>query len=181
MNNIIIMNSIRMFLVILLSLFNVCICGLPTYKMVDLGVFGADRSEAIAVNDNGHVLGIMCDKGSEFYFIWESTSEIKIIELPQGSSNLKLNNKGQIAGCCYVNDDRQSFIWDPNMGLFYLGSLTNILDFNDNWQVIGSSLVYDNDYHPFLWDHGKMIDLTVAFKQQIIGNWSSNLVCPRLP
>src|SRR6516162_9339012 len=85
---------------------------LPRYRIVDLGTLGTDRSEAIAVNENGQVLGTLEDGGVKSAFLWDEKSGLKIIELP-GSRNvdgvLFLNNYGQFAGCVYCVEGQQAF------------------------------------------------------------------------
>ena len=158
-------------------LFSIPVYALPEYKMIDLGVFGADESEAIAINEKNQVLGRLKDKGSEFTFLWDQDTGIDIIEVP-GSYILKLNNKGQIAGSYGINSTK-SYIWDPSFGYMEIGSLgkgkTQIIAFNDRLQIIGNSLTCEDKRHPFLWDRGIMIDLSDLFFQQVKGNWWDNV------
>lgn len=107
---------------------------------------------------------------------------INIIELPQHSHDLKLNNKGQIAG--NYRDGPESpmhgFIWDPITGFCHISSLGQgdifVYAINDLGQIIGEALVFDDEedelfLNPFLWDHGKTINLTEEFYRQISGDW----------
>jgi hypothetical protein len=146
---------------------------LPKYRMVELGVFGTDQSNAIAVNEKGQVLGTCWEGNHQFIFLWDELNGLKIIDLPKGSSlwELKLNGNGQIAGVSNTDSIYRAFYWDPNFGLWELESSTNqiyVTAFNDKGQVLGS--IGDK---MFLWDHGKKTNLTVLFQKQVPGNWNS--------
>lgn len=151
------------------------------YKITDLGTLGTDGSEAFAINEACQVLGTFKDKGTENLFLWTPGEGLYIVDLPilpQGW-NLKLNNKGQISGN-YFNSNykcNRAFIWDKTNSFFDIGSLggneTTMTAFNNNWQIIGTSRITENEQsHIFLWDQGKMIDLTVKFSQQVPGKWT---------
>ena len=149
---------------------------LPRYRITDLGTLGTDRSEAIAINENGQVLGTLEDRGVRSAFLWDEKSGLKIIELP-GSRNIDghlfLNNNGQFAGCIYSTEEQQAFIWDPQRGyidVWFLGRGGEIRGFNDKGQVL-VNVTEDNYPHAFLCDHGKTIDLTKELNQQIPSNW----------
>jgi probable HAF family extracellular repeat protein len=156
-----------------LTAFSYAITELPTYKMVDLGLFGTDSSGAIAVNESGQVLGTCEEGGFEYTFLWEETHGLKILEL-QGAH--KLNNKGQIAGQYYSDGTHRAYIWDPNFGFFDIGSLggnwTSIRALNDKGQIVGTSKTCKGEDHLFLWEQGKMTDLALLFKEQVIGDWT---------
>lgn len=42
----------------------------PKYKLIDLGLQESDRSEAVAVNDNGQVAGSYRLGNKKYYYIW---------------------------------------------------------------------------------------------------------------
>lgn len=145
--------------------------GVPTYKLVDLGLQESDQSEAVAVNDVGQVAGMYWMLGEKYYFIWDKQNGISLIDLPETSSIAVLNNAGQIAGNykdCSGND--RGFIWNPNIGFNDIGTLggsfARVYDMNDNGQIVGESESSNvsqvdgrQEQHAFLWTGGDMIDL----------------------
>ncbi len=150
-----------------------CAEDFPKYRMVDLGLFGTDQSSAIAINENGQVLGTCKEGACNFIFLWDALTGLKLIDLPDDyrSWELKLNNKCQIVGTSYSEFIYRVFLWDPSLGFWELESSKNSIEvaaFNDMGQVleqVGDQI--------FLLDHGKKTNLTVLFKEQVPGNWSS--------
>ena len=96
----------------------------PTYKFVDLGLQESDRSEALAVNDNGQVAGVYWLFGKKQYFLWNEQEGISLIDLPETATIVVLNNRGQIAGNYKdaAGHDR-GFLWDPCCGICDIGTL----------------------------------------------------------
>lgn len=146
----------------------------PKYRMIDLRMADTDESHAIAVNEEGQVLGIAHDGDNRYPFIWDVFNGHKAIELPAGTMywGLKLNGRGQIAGIYVADNIFKLFFWDPHSRLLELDtSLTGhlrISSFNDKGQILGSI-----DGQAFLWDHGKKTNLTLLFHEKITGSWSS--------
>lgn len=151
---------------------------LPKYKIYDLGTLGTDKSEALKINENGQIFGKLEDNGSEFFFIWSSNKELQIIDLPKEiRGDPFFNNSGQVAGNYYNNNYKcdRAFIWDNKHSYYDIGSLggneTRVYGFNDNWQIIGISKISETEDHIFLWDNGKITDLTKQFNNQFLGEW----------
>ena len=67
---------------LVVSLLLVCFCifnsslDAVAYRLVDLGLQESDRSEAVAVNDNGQVAGAYWMLGKKYYFIWTEQNAI---------------------------------------------------------------------------------------------------------
>lgn len=143
---------------------------LPQYDLIDLGVFGTDSSEALAVNEKGQVLGRFRDRQCEYTFLWDKASGLKVIDLPEWHSEF-LNNNGQIAGTY----NHGAFFWDPNFGSFeigYCGYSIGIKAFNDKGQILGH--YYDdrnNETATIFWNKGKVLNLTTLFREEVPGNW----------
>lgn len=141
------------------------------YKFVDLGFQESDQSEAVAINDNGQVIGSYWIYGTKYYFMWKEKEGISLIDLPETAVITVLNNAGQIAGN-YKNEsgNDRGFIWDPNQGFSDIGTLggdfTQLFDMNDLGQIVGVSeskkisLVDGRkEQKAFLWANNVMIDL----------------------
>jgi hypothetical protein len=125
---------------------------LPQYEITDLTSSGIMR--ATALNDCGQVLGY---NGGRFFF-WDKADGLKIIDVPelQRCSQLKMNNRGQIAG--NYNDPNgigRSFFWDSQHGMVDLGTLggkgTSVAAINDSGWIVGSAASTNQRSHPFVW------------------------------
>jgi hypothetical protein len=150
--------------------FNITAENSSNYKMLDLGVFGTDRSVAMQVNEQGQVFGYCSEGRSELNFLWDEIEGMKIVNIPEGAYTTKLNNNGQITGVYSTNSSYRIFIWDSNMGFWDIESFKDtifIMGFNDELQI----LIQSQDI--YLLDHGKRINLTIHFREQYPGNWSS--------
>lgn len=138
--------------------------GFIHYKMVDIGVTGAESSEAIAINDRGQVLGKFKDCGREYTFLWDSKDGLKILNLPDNVSNLRLNNAGQIAGSC----PEGVFVWDSVTGFYnigtFKGSEIEVIKFNENGLILIT--YYDSEKLIYVWNKGVKVNLNCVFTAQ---------------
>lgn len=143
----------------------------PTYKVVDLGLKESDQSEAIAINDNGLVVGMYWFYGTNYFYLWNEDDGVTLIHLPVTSVIVALNNSGQIAGN-YKDDSGydRGFIWDPYFGFTDIGTLggdfTRVYDMNDFGAIVGESenstislVDGQKECHAFVWQYGCMEDL----------------------
>jgi probable HAF family extracellular repeat protein len=139
---------------------------------IHLGTF-----RPLDINDEGVMAGLQDSVAAIASFETNTFGEIELVvtKLPGLSAgNLgvatALNNWGQVVG--YSTDLRldtgtfRPFLWDPDFGLFALGSLGGTdgkaLDINDRGQIVGFSYNASkpfNELRAFLWEHGKMADL----------------------
>lgn len=143
----------------------------PTYKLVDLGLQESDASEAVAINDNGQVIGSYSMFGNKYYFCWTEQDGITLIDLPDTAVVRVLNNAGQIAGNYKdLSGKDRGFIWDIESGWNDIGTLgggfTKIYDMNDLGQIVGESESSNISFvdgrpeqHAFLLQDGLMTDL----------------------
>jgi uncharacterized membrane protein len=123
--------------------------------MQDLGTLGGTDAIAVAINDQGQVLG------------W---SYINSVPSPicAASSSLFFSPAAAVL-------TTNSFIWDKKNGMRDLGSLggtcTLADDLNDHGQIVGgSSLTGDPVFHPFVWEAATGVtDLLGASN----GNWGN--------
>lgn len=147
---------------------------LPTYEIIDMGVLGTDESEAIAINEQGQVLGKLKDGGTWQIFLWDKENGLQILDLPS-DSKVCLNNCGHIAG----SFSGGVFLWFPETGIFNLGpfngEIVTLNKLNDNGQIIVTSQSKElQSFHGYnfykstvyLWSRENTINLTKAFNAQ---------------
>lgn len=160
------------FFTIFLAIFGVCVhAETPAFKLIDLELQESDRSEAVAINDDGLVVGCYWMFNNKYYFIWSEIEGISLIELPNTASIVVLNNAGQIAGN-YKDDkgNEHGFIWSNSQGFLDIGTLggsfTRVYDMNDLGQIVGQSEKNNTSFidgkaeqHAFLWQNNVMTDL----------------------
>lgn len=135
---------------------------ITSYEIIDIGVLSMDGSRAIAVNDQGQVLGEIENEGRQSIFLWDKDSGLQILKLPE-SRDLHLNNKGQIAGI----RSNEVFIWDKATGFYNIGTFginTFIKSFNDKGQLLIAS--DEPEGRIYLWDRGETKELSIDFKKQ---------------
>ena len=130
-------------------------------------------------------------------FLWQNGHKKDLGTLGgPDAATFGLNNKGQVIGTSYINSIPNSttglptadpFLWDPKTRktrkMKDLGTLGGVYGwawwFNDKGQVIGySSLAADPgaclkalpnpNCHPFLWDDGNLLDLTVQSGGKVV-------------
>jgi probable HAF family extracellular repeat protein len=114
-------------------------------------------------------------------FLWENghKKDLGTLGGPDAVATF-VNELGQVAGSSYTSSTVSAsglptmdpFLWTKNEGMIDLGSFGGTSggpnSLNNRGQVIGSSnLAGDQGSDPFLWDHGKLIDL---FTDSIGGN-----------
>ena len=169
-------------LAICFSFLSIYSYGALTYRMVDLGLQESDQSEAVAVNDKGQIAGFYWILGKKYYFIWDASKGITILDFPVTVNIVVLNNAEQIAGN-YGNN--RSFFWDPVSGFLDIGTLggeyTTVYDMNDLGQIVGcsetnnASLVNGmKEKHGYMWQLGQMVDLgTLSGELGLCGDESS--------
>ena len=131
-------------------------------------------SEAIAVNNNGLIVGAV-HKGLSsagpfsYAFLWTPAGET--VRLYPGPSYFwsypnALNNSGQVVGWITVGlmQDVHAFSWTAAGGLVDLGTLGGNFsyaeDVNESGHVVGVSTTASGEYHAFVWTRaGGMVDL----------------------
>ncbi len=161
-------------------------------RIEDLGTFGGNASAAGDVNNKGQVVGwALTSKSDPFSlilvsiggggpgpqtqaFLWQK-GHMRNLGTLGGLDAMAglINDRGQVAGMSYTNDDPNPttgfptvhpFLWE-NGNMIDLGTLggtfADPFALNNRGQVIGvSNLAGDQVQDQFLWDHGKLTDLT---------------------
>jgi probable HAF family extracellular repeat protein len=156
----------------------------------DLGTFGGSASLAIDVNNRSQVIGLALTSTFDPFpvpglpevtigtqtqaFLWQNghMQNLGTLGGPDAAAYI-VNNSGQVAGVSYTNDIPDAstgfptlhpFLWE-NGRMIDLGTLGGtsggLIDLNNRGQVLGvSNLAGDQSADMFLWDHGKLTDLT---------------------
>ena len=138
---------------------------------IDLGTLGGSRSGAVAVNDNGMVVGysfITGDAGSHA-FSWTEAGGMVDLGTLGGSESYPyaVNANGMVVGFASIRGDTEShaFSWTEPGGMVDLGTLGGSESYpnavNANGIVVGTSLITgDTEFHAFAWkEAGGMVDL----------------------
>ena len=136
------------------------------------------NSEAIAVNNNGQVMGAFVPRFGSFTpraVLWTPAGERVDLGTLSGvwSYPHALNNSGQVVGRSAVGPPGgggpfdlyvHAFSWTAAGGMVDLGTLGGNFsyaeDVNDSGHVVGASTTASGEYHAFLWTPaGGMVDL----------------------
>jgi len=130
-----------------------------------LGSFGGDRSNALAVNDMGQVVGLSeMPSGIAQGFLWDAVNGIHSVgSFNEHSEAWDINELGQVAGETYtLGNVIHPFLWSPDTlngitGTMYDlstlgGAEAGAWQINDRGQVTGwSDLSAPGAWRPFLW------------------------------
>ena len=116
----------------------------PSFVTIDLGTLGGGYSGAMAINDDGQVVG-----GSDGQaFLWENG---KMVAFDGGGWPMAINSSGEVI----VDGYGKAFLWSQQGGRVDLGSLggywTTPVAINESGQVVGRSQTPDGENHGFLW------------------------------
>jgi probable HAF family extracellular repeat protein len=144
------------------------------YTVTDLGTLGGPVSNAIAINDFGHVVGfasVSNNSDVQHAFVWTATAGMHDLGTVSGhdadfSYAESINNSGSIVGYSFANaGPLRAFLWTQGGGMRDLGTLggttAGASGINNLGQVVGdSALAGDLASHAFLWTAaGGMQDL----------------------
>jgi probable HAF family extracellular repeat protein len=138
-------------------------------EAIDLGDLGGGEASALAINDQGMVVGYSavsywCSQA----FLWEGDVMVPIPSAFGGSSSTAwdINDAGQVVGVAATASlSARAFLWQDGV-MQDLGTLGGNYSYakgvNDLGAVTGNSqreLDDDGVTHAFLWDAGQMTDL----------------------
>jgi probable HAF family extracellular repeat protein len=150
----------------------------PAGGMVDLGTLpGVSDSRAVAVNDEGEIVGYGGTGVSEHAFSYTpSGGMVDLGRLPGGTGALAygVNDSGQIVGTSLMaNGDFHAFSYTPAGGMVDLGTLpgdsdSSALGVNDQGEIVGSSTNAAGVGHAVLWQMGRPTTTSVNCSPQNI-------------
>ncbi len=126
------------------------VCGLTAarlaaqdYRVIDLGTLGGTQSRALAVNDQGQVVGWSETGTATRAFIWDSLHGMRALGTLGGANSraYAINSAGQVVGEADTPDATHAFVWEPGGGLRDLGTLgganSGALHINNHGQIVG--------------------------------------------
>ena len=123
----------------------------------DLGVDAA-LSYAMAINDQGLIVGRMRTEEGFIGFVWEAGKGVRRLETLGGCSTIPLvvNDSGTVAGQASLPDGAcHAFLWTAATGIQDLGTLggTNSCarGINEAGQIVGCSQTTDGLRRAFVW------------------------------
>ncbi len=140
--------------------------------LVDLKTLGGRDSDALALNEDGWVVGYSAPEGgltSSRATLWRNGEAIDLGTLGGDFSIAgDVNNGGQIVGNSLTTEgETHAFVWE-NGAMRDLGTLPGhnasvALDINDRGDILGTSRVSGElERHVVLWKDGAMTDLGVG-------------------
>ncbi len=126
------------------------------YTVTTLPSLGGDFTLATGINEKGQVVGFSEVASSEYHlFLWDRAHGMR--DLGRIRNDLvRINDLGQITGTAATAGAAQAFFWDPNDGMYLLGTMgggsSRGLGINNRGQVVGAYRTADTQSHAFVWD-----------------------------
>ena len=126
----------------------------------------ANGNSATALNNSSQVLANAGTTTSHDISIWNRTTGFSDLGMNSAiSTGSAINNSGVVAGAGNSSGLSEAFIWQPGLGIEWLGSLgsgmSQATGLNDSGAVVGMSYNGADQQHAFLWTQtAGMQDLT---------------------
>jgi probable HAF family extracellular repeat protein len=144
--------------------------GVVQYTVTDLGTLGGSWSRGFGINSSGQVAGLARVVGDSSYqaFVYSGSGTMQDLGTPSGYKNSEaegINNRGQIVGIAFTNDDQErAFLYSGDGPAQLLGTLGGVASvaygINDSGQLVGWSHAADGHQRAFLYSgSGPMQDL----------------------
>jgi len=152
--------------------------GAPRWVIRDLGTLGGSDSKAIALNDEGQVVGesalpiLASGYGRSHAFVWQHDrlTDLGVVgrdlggDMPSQSSAVTITNGGLVLGNGRVEQNvpnSRAFVWRGRMTVLRAGADSVGEAMNELGQVVGwtgDDVGYGRG-HAFLWQNGRTRDL----------------------
>ncbi len=144
------------------------------YAVIDLGTLGGMRSEALAINNSGWVVGraeYSADISGEWHaFLWSPNRPAEMIDLGTLSGDVNsvawdINSSGEVVGESYVDysTSRRAFLYSGDaineLPPYPGASFTGVRSINDASNVAGFSFPVSGRNRACLWQNGVPMDL----------------------
>jgi probable HAF family extracellular repeat protein len=142
------------------------VLGVGQVSFNEVKATNANGNSATGLNNSSQALANAGTNTSSDVAIWSRTDGFKSIGMSSKNSTAAgINNTGAVAGSSNVSGLSQAFLWAPNRGADWLGSLGSGMSvatgLNDSNAVVGLSYNAAYQQHAFLWTAGSgMQDLT---------------------
>jgi probable HAF family extracellular repeat protein len=136
-------------------------------QMLDLGTLGGTISFVTVMNRRGQVAGDsnLAGDTTAHPFLWDGTKMIDLGSFGGTSGDATaMNDRGDVVGTMNLAGDNKwrAFLWHDGV-LAELGTLdkcSTAWSVNNRGQIVGSSGDCGVPVHAFLWEKGRMFDLT---------------------
>jgi len=155
--------------------------GQARWVITDLGTLGGKVSEAVAINELGHVVGNSADaSGRERAFLWRGGKMITLrfgadwpLEPGRGNEAIDINDADQVIGEDASGLSDRAVMWENGkVAEVCFGRATAI---NERGQVIGTTTATSLPSHPFVWQNGTLTRLRLLG----VGHGSANAINER--
>lgn len=133
--------------------------GATATTITNLGTLGGTYSGALAVNNNGQVVGqASTPTGEEHAFSWSASGgmvDLGTLGGPSATANA-VNSEGEVVGSSQTaSGQTDPFVWTSSGGMVALGTLggtyATARAINDKGQVVGSAYLPDGDLRAVTW------------------------------
>ncbi len=147
----------------------------PRWAITDLGTLGGKRSEAVAINERGQVVGRADTKTGSRAFLWENgrMRDLGVSFGGPGSWASAINERGQVVGQADTKAIAKSghhvthaFLWEDgkmrDLGALAPGESSSADAINERGRVVVAScrdIFRHKGCRAFLWENGKLTNL----------------------
>ncbi len=131
------------------------------YQVIDLGTLGGNMSSAMAINDNGQIVGVSVDMtGAQRGFLWQAGVMTSLPVVGDGDVIAEdINNSGVITGTRLEPSGwSYGFVYDGTV-VEELGQGTTGAGINNFGHIVGGLHQDITVSHAYIWQNGSITDL----------------------